>query len=82
MKNGKSGQSAALVDDADTIITAIQRGVNEALLDHKRTGDPIVVWRDGKVRWIPADEIVIPPVAPVKRSAVKAKNGRRTPRKK
>jgi hypothetical protein len=33
--------------------------VRNALLDHKRTGDPIVVWRDGKVVWIPADEIVV-----------------------
>lgn len=39
---------------------AIRRAVRDAILDHKRTGDPIVVWRDGKVCWIPADEIVVP----------------------
>lgn len=27
---------------------------------HKRLGYPIVVWRDGRVVWIPAEEIHIP----------------------
>jgi hypothetical protein len=43
---------------------AIQRAQRQSwiqMLDrHKRLGNPIVVWRDGKVVWIPAEEIVIP----------------------
>jgi hypothetical protein len=47
--------------DAAAIEAAIQQAVNEALLDHKRTGDPIVVCdAGGQVRWIPAAEIQIP----------------------
>jgi len=34
--------------------------VREAILDHKRTGHPIAVSKDGKSIWIPADEIVVP----------------------
>jgi hypothetical protein len=44
--------------------TAVQRAHREAwvkTLDrHKRLGNPIVVWRDGKALWIPAEEIQIP----------------------
>jgi hypothetical protein len=32
--------------------------VREALLDHKRAGNPVAVWRDGKVVIVPPDEIV------------------------
>jgi len=45
--------------DGTEIDQAIQRGINEALRKHKAAGKPIVVWRDGKVVWVPADEIVI-----------------------
>ena len=39
----------------------LQRAVNEALLMHKRLGNPIAIWKDGKVVIIPPEEIVIPP---------------------
>jgi hypothetical protein len=46
--------------------TAIQRALCaswiKTLVRHKRLGNPIVVWRDGKVVWIPAEEIEIPDV--------------------
>ena len=44
----------------DAVSRAFRRGVRKALLEHKRDGDPVVEWRDGKVVWVPADEIVIP----------------------
>lgn len=25
-----------------------------------RTGDPVVIWRDGKVVWVPADQLLRP----------------------
>lgn len=49
-----------LIAKAREAEAAIRLAVRDAILDHKRTGDPIVVWRDGKVCWIPADEIVVP----------------------
>ena len=39
----------------------VRRGVSKALSEHKRLGQPIVVWRDGKVVKIAPEEIKIPP---------------------
>jgi hypothetical protein len=36
---------------------ALKKAVADAIADHKRFGDPIVIWRDGKVVKIPADKI-------------------------
>jgi hypothetical protein len=49
---------AERVLDTDLITRALQGAHRHVLLEHKRDGDPIVVWQDGKVVWIPADEIV------------------------
>ncbi len=38
----------------------LQRAVNHALLMHKRLGNPIATWKDGKVVIVPPEEIVIP----------------------
>ena len=38
---------------------ALKKAVARAIADHKRTGDPIVVWRDGRVVKIPAEQIEI-----------------------
>jgi len=38
---------------------AAREGVRQALLRHKRLGESIVVWRDGKVVEIPAEEIQV-----------------------
>jgi hypothetical protein len=37
----------------------LQRAVNHALLMHKRLGNPIAAWKDGKVVIVPPEEIVI-----------------------
>ena len=41
-----------------------QRAVNDALRMHKRIGNPIATWKDGKVVIVPPEEIVIPPDVP------------------
>ena len=38
---------------------ALRKAVADAIADHKRSGDSIVIWRDGKVVKIPADQIDI-----------------------
>ena len=35
--------------------------VREALIMHKRLGNPIAIWKGGKVVIVPPDEIEIPP---------------------
>ena len=38
---------------------AVRRGVREALIRHKKLGNAIVAWRDGKVVWIPPEDIQV-----------------------
>jgi len=38
---------------------ALRRAVESAVLEHKRAGNSIAVWRDGKVVVVPAEDIVI-----------------------
>jgi ABC-type proline/glycine betaine transport system ATPase subunit len=48
-------------EHAKDIEKVLQRAVNHALLMHKRLGNPIAVWKDGRVVIIPPEEIVISP---------------------
>ena len=50
------------VHDIPRALRALRLAARDALIEHKRDGDPVVVWEDGQVRWIPAEEIVIPDV--------------------
>ena len=45
--------------DKDKITKALTQGVHEALLKHKQAGNPIVVWRDGKMVWLKPEEIPV-----------------------
>jgi len=38
---------------------ALKKAVQEALIRHKQAGNPIVVWRDGKIVWLKPEEIPI-----------------------
>jgi hypothetical protein len=46
---------------AKEIEKILQKAVNHALLIHKRLGNPIATWKDGKVVIIPPEEIVVTP---------------------
>ena len=46
-------------DDA-ALEKAMGRAVYDALRMHKLLGHPIVIWRDGKVVWVPPEEIELP----------------------
>lgn len=39
---------------------ALKQAVREAILQHKRAGNPIVVWRNGKMVWLKPEEIIEP----------------------
>jgi hypothetical protein len=51
---------SARVHDTARILRALRQAVREALLDHKRTGDPVAIWRDERVVWVAAEEIPVP----------------------
>jgi len=40
------------------ILRAMKKAVREAALVHKREGVPMVIWEDGKVKEISADEFL------------------------
>jgi hypothetical protein len=46
--------------NAKEIEAVFRLAVNDALRMHKRLGNPIAAWQDGKVVIIPPEEIVIP----------------------
>jgi len=48
---------AERVEDSARALREMRRAVQEALIRHKRLGNPVAVWRDGKVVWIPPEEI-------------------------
>jgi hypothetical protein len=50
-------ESAADEDLQDRIVEAAGRAVEEAIRDHKRAGNPIAEWRDGRVVLVPPEEL-------------------------
>ena len=59
MKKGKINKNLFEMPMVVRAEEALKKAVARAIADHKRTGDPIVVWRDGRVVKIPADQIEI-----------------------
>lgn len=59
-KGGKAAAGRANGRDIDFAMeAAMQRGVRKALRIHKALGNPIAVWENGKVVWIPPEKIVV-----------------------
>lgn len=46
-------------NDPARVMKDLQAGINAALLRHKKLGHPICVSRNGKIIWIPPEEIVV-----------------------
>ena len=61
MADERTRDISELFDDGTAIAQAMNAAVREAVLQHKQKGLPLVVWRDGKVAWIPPDEIDLGP---------------------
>jgi hypothetical protein len=51
--------SRLFVEHAEDIEQILRHAVRHALLMHKRIGNPIATWRDGKVVIIPPEEILV-----------------------
>jgi len=48
-------------EQAEAIERILQAAVQQTLSIHKRLGNPIAIWKDGKVVIVPPEEIVISP---------------------
>jgi hypothetical protein len=67
-KNGKKSQRTRkpkgrdinkIFADGRLIDKALKDAVHAALLDHKRAGNPVCIWRNGKVVWVPPEKIPV-----------------------
>ena len=46
-----------LLENGTAIDMAVKRATRQAVLQHKRAGNPIAVWSRGKVVWLKPEEI-------------------------
>ena len=58
-------QTINLAEQAEAIELILQKAVRDALRMHKRLGNSIAIWQEGKVVIVPPEEIVIAPEPPV-----------------
>lgn len=47
------------VNDLPRILDAMRGAVREALVQHKRAGNPVASWEDDRVVWIQPDDLRI-----------------------
>lgn len=55
-KNGRLKRSVHLISVKAE--KAMKAAVAKTIRDHARTGDPVVIWRNGKVVWVPAGQLL------------------------
>ena len=48
---------AERVDDIPRTLRALRKAVREALQFHKRAGNPVAIWRNGRVEWVQPQDI-------------------------
>ena len=56
-KTESEREYAEFLAEVEAVEAAVQQAVKEALLMHKRAGNPVVGWKDGRVVWVPAEQI-------------------------
>jgi hypothetical protein len=47
------------MNDPERVRDIIQAGINQALLEHKRLGNPVCGSKDGQVYWVEPGDITI-----------------------
>ena len=52
--------SAPLLADRKTVHNQMCEAVLDALRDHKKAGNPVAVWEDGRVKIIQPEDMVLP----------------------
>ena len=50
---------AERVEDIPRILLALRQAVQDALMRHKRDGNPVAVWRNARVEWIQPEDIPV-----------------------
>lgn len=60
MNRDPQTRQTELLSTMKAVEKAFQRAVREALIEHKRAGRAVADCTGGQVKWIPAEQIVIP----------------------
>ncbi|MBI4744991.1 MAG: hypothetical protein HY786_00230 [Deltaproteobacteria bacterium] len=58
MREAREKNIDQIFAEGTLIDRALKQAVHEALLQHKRAGNPIAVWRNGKTVWLKPEDIV------------------------
>lgn len=48
-----------IFEEGTLIDEALKKGVQEALLIHKKLGNPVVTWQNGEKVWLKPEEIIL-----------------------
>ena len=59
MKKKSEKSIDEIFKEGSLIDKALKKAVQEALVRHKQAGNPIVIWRDGKIIWLKPEEIPV-----------------------
>jgi hypothetical protein len=59
MSARQAGRRGINVVQGERVVAALRRAARSALLEHKRAGNPVASWKDGKVVITPAEEIQV-----------------------
>lgn len=59
MNMSRTGRREINVVQGEPVLAALRRAARSALLEHKRAGNPVASWKDGRVVIIPAEEIQV-----------------------
>ena len=57
MKLPEGPDLSELLKDNEKFMKAVNQAVQNTLRVHKLLGQPVVVWKDGQVVWVPPEEI-------------------------
>ena len=60
MNRETGARQADLLSILKAVEKSFQRAVREALIEHKRAGRAVADCTGGRVKWVPAQDIVIP----------------------
>lgn len=57
MKKGYKKNIDRIFAEGTLIDKALKKAAHEAVLQHKKAGNPVAVWRKGKIVWLNPEEI-------------------------
>lgn len=60
MNTDPESAPADRVHDIPRILAALGQAVQEALLSHKLAGNPVAIWKDGRVELVQPEDIPVP----------------------